>query len=321
MQQLSHLEYIKDPKDVWPSEAHDFTPWLLNNAVRLSEVLGIDLELTENEYPVGDFALDLIGRDLTNDCPLIVENQLTVTDHTHLGKVVTYSAGTDARTIVWMATRFREEHRQALDWLNQVAEGNARFFGVEIQAVRIADSPPAPLFQLRAQPNDWASLVSSTTRASVVSSGKGGFYIQFWSSFIERVREEHPDWTNARKPSSANWLSMPCPFKGGPYYSASFAAGGKLRSELYIDYPQPDDVESLYGFLAEHQDHIETSYGSSLSWEPLTGRRASRIAEYRSGDVANVSEHDEYIDWFFVSGAKFRAAIAPLAKEWADLAG
>ncbi len=110
------------------------------------------MELTANEHPVGGFALDLIGRDLTNDCVLIVENQLTITDHNHLGQILTYAAGTDAETVVWMATDFREEHRQVLDWLNGLAEGNTRFFGVEIGAVRIGDSPPAPLFKLRSRP-------------------------------------------------------------------------------------------------------------------------------------------------------------------------
>jgi hypothetical protein len=134
VQELSKLVPL-DPREVWPNEAHDYTPWLLANADALAEVLGIDIELTENEHPVGGFALDLLGTDLTNDCVLVVENQLTQSDHTHLGQIVTYSAGTDAKTIVWMATSFREEHRQALDWLNAVTEGNARFFGVEIGAV------------------------------------------------------------------------------------------------------------------------------------------------------------------------------------------
>lgn len=117
---LSKLENL-DPRAVWLSEAHDFTPWLLAHADDLGAVLGIDIELTANEHPIGSFALDLIGRDLTNDCVLIVENQLTATDHGHLGQIVTYAAGADAGTVVWMATAFREEHRQALDWLNNLA--------------------------------------------------------------------------------------------------------------------------------------------------------------------------------------------------------
>jgi hypothetical protein len=310
------LEYL-DPRDVWPHEAHDFTPWLLANGDRLAEVLGIDIELTSNEHPVGDFNVDLIGRDLTNDCPLVVENQLTLTNHDHLGKVVTYSAGTDAKTIVWMATAFREEHRQALDWLNALAQGNARFFGIEIQAVRIAGSPPAPLLQLRAQPNDWHAQVATAAKATAATAGKGAMYVQFWTRYLERVHQEHPGWTNARKPGTSNWLAMPSPFKGGPFYSASFTGGSKMRHELYIDAVDPAYVEALYQFLETRREAIEASYGRPLAWEPLPDRRASRVADYRDGDVANAPDHEAYIDWLFDAGVRLRAALTEPAKEWA----
>ena len=117
---LGKLESL-NPRKVWPHEAHDFTPWLLDNADALADVLGIDMELSTAEHPVGGYSLDLLGKDLTNNCVLIVENQLTATDHGHLGQILTYAAGTEAKTIVWMATSFREEHRQALDYLNDLA--------------------------------------------------------------------------------------------------------------------------------------------------------------------------------------------------------
>src|SRR5690349_15136925 len=108
-----------DPRTVWASEDGDFTPWLLSNADRLADALGIDLELTAAEHPVGNFLLDLAGKDITNEAVLIVENQLEPTNHTHLGQLLTYAAGTGAATIVWISPAFKEEHRQALDWLNE----------------------------------------------------------------------------------------------------------------------------------------------------------------------------------------------------------
>jgi len=308
---------VLDPRTVWPHEAHDFTPWLLANADSLGEVLGIDIELTANEHPVGGFALDLIGRDLTNDCVLIVENQLTTTDHGHLGQILTYAAGTDAETVVWMATDFREEHRQVLDWLNGLAEGNTRFFGVEIGAVRIADSPPAPLFKLRAQPNDWAAQISIAAKGVTQATGKGALYVRFWERFLNRIHAEHPSWTNARKAGQANWLSMPCPFKGGPAMEVSFGAGGKLRAGLYVDYEDPEAVSVLYEFLHDRIDAIEQAYGSPLTWEELPNRRACRIADYAPGDVSNVDNHDEYISWFLDSLGRFRSALEGPGKDWA----
>ena len=315
MVELAKLSSVK-PQDVWPHEAYDFTPWLLENAEAVAEVLGIDLELTASEYSVGSFALDLIGRDLTNDCVLIVENQLTATDHGHLGQLLTYAAGTSAATVVWMATAFREEHRQALDWLNELAQGNARFFGVEIGVVRIADSAPAPLFRLRAQPNDWFAQVATATKKSTQTGGKSPYYFQFWERFLERVHVEHPTWTNSQKPGSWNWLSMPCPFKGGPCFSSGFAMGGKVRTELYIDFSTPEAVASLFAFLYERRDEIEATYGKALEWEELPGKRASRVSDYAAGDVMSVDQHESYIDWFFDSGDRLRAALASAAAAW-----
>jgi hypothetical protein len=205
-----------DPREVWPHEAHDFTPLLLENADALAEVLEIDLELSAAEHPVGGFSLDLVGRDLTNNCVLIVENQLSATDHGHLGQLITYAAGTDARTIVWLAPAFREEHRQALDYLNGLGGEDHRFFGVEIGVVRIGGSIPAPLSKLRAQPNDWHAQVAAVAKTTSQQAGKAPLYQAFWARFLERVRTEHPDWTNARKPQTANWFDTASPSRAAP---------------------------------------------------------------------------------------------------------
>ena len=88
--ELGRLEPV-DVRTVWEKEDRDFTPWLLDHDDRLAEALGIDLEIQQSEHPVGNFSLDLIGHDLTNDAVLIVENQLSGTDHNHLGQILTYA--------------------------------------------------------------------------------------------------------------------------------------------------------------------------------------------------------------------------------------
>jgi hypothetical protein len=328
MADLGRLEPL-DPRQVWPNEAHDFTPWLLDNVDTLAEALGLDIELTAAEQPVGEFALDLVGRDLTNDCVLIVENQLSPTDHGHLGQLITYAAGTDAHTIVWLSPTFREEHRQALDYLNALGGEDARFFGVQIGVVRIQNSRPAPLFNLRAQPNDWHAQVAADAKRTSKQAGKAPLYQAFWTRFLERVHTEHPGWTNSRKPQTVNWFPMPCPFKGGSYYCASFAQGGKLRTELYIDAGDQAANAALFDRLAATREEIEAAYGGHLAWEDLPTRRACRIADYGQGEVSNRDQFDAYIDWFFDSGTRLRAAFdmaaaklgqaaAPTLSPWGD---
>lgn len=312
--ELGRLEAVS-PRSVWVHEGHDFTPWLLSHADHLAEALGIELEFTSAEHPVGSYLLDLIGRDLTHDAVLIVENQLEPTDHGHLGQLLTYAAGTAAATIVWIATRVREEHRQALDWLNQETGEDTRFFGVELQVVRIGGSAPAPLLNVVAQPNDWQKHVRAAARAEQ-SGGKGEFYLRFWTRYLERVHAEHPEWTRARKPPTVNWMSQPSSVSGAAI-SASFAAGRRLRHELYIDREDGDRTAEIFEQLAAQRAVIEQRYGRPLEFEPLPERRACRIAEYRQdADVTEVERHEEFIDWFFDTGTRLRAALAALPTGW-----
>jgi uncharacterized protein DUF4268 len=300
-----------NPRSVWQHEAHDFTPWLLAHADSLADALGIDLELTANEHPVGGFALDLIGKDLTNDCVLIVENQLTTTDHLHLGQILTYAAGTDAATIVWIAVSFREEHRQAMDWLNSLAGEAARFFGIEIGAVRIGNSPIAPTFTLRAQPNDWHAQLSKAAKTGTQMSAKGQLYRALWGKLLERVHAERPSWTRAKVPTSENWMTMPSPIKGA--VNGFNFPPGQLRAELYIDTGDGEVNTRIFDALHIHKAAIEELFGESLKWEPLPTRKASRIATYSVGDVTQSDAHDDYVVWFIQASSRLREALEPYA--------
>ncbi len=300
---------------MWPHEAADFTPWLRHNAHALADAVGLDIELTATEHQVGPFLLDVIGKDLTNDRVLIVENQLTPTDHGHLGQLLTYAANTDAGTVIWMALSFREEHRQAVAFLNELGGEKVRFFAVEIGAVRIGDSPAAPLFTLAAQPNDFHAQAAAAAKASSEdASGVSAQYAAFWQRFLEQLRDQHPAWTRARKGPAENWLTPPSPFKGLSYYCVSFPSRPqRLRCELYIDSEGPAEVEARFRDLYEQRAGVEARFGGELSWEPLENRRASRIAVYASGDVTQADRHDEYIKWFISSLEQLRAALDPLA--------
>ena len=136
---LGQIEKV-ELRVAWPNEGTDFTPWLAEHMSELGRALGLELELQSREAPVGSFSLDLLARESEDNRPVIIENQLEKTDPDHLGRLLIYAGGYDASIIVWVARDFREEHRQALDWLNQRTNQDTSFFGVVIELLKIDDS-------------------------------------------------------------------------------------------------------------------------------------------------------------------------------------
>ena len=296
-----------DPREVWLREDVNFTPWLLSNAKHLGDALGIELELTTAEHPVGAYSLDLIGEDKSHGVTLIVENQLEPSDHGHLGQLLTYAAGTDASSVVWITTQFRDEHRQALTWLNEHTDENTHFFGVELQVVQIGDSLPAPLFKIVAQPNDWGKAVKSAT------SGQAGvrsqLYLAFWTKFLEALNRQHRDWTRATPPSGNScWMSSR--YNGVGYVSV-FAGGATIRQDVNIDRPTFAESHAIFDALYQRREIIEQRYGKALEWDAVDDRKLCRLSDSRPGDVSHSDEYDEYIAFFVDASERLRAAIGP----------
>ena len=82
---------------------------------------------------MGSFSADILCRRLDGGSDeeswVVIENQYGRTNHDHLGKLLTYAAGLKARTVVWIAEEFRDEHRAALDLLNASTAPEHVFLG------------------------------------------------------------------------------------------------------------------------------------------------------------------------------------------------
>jgi hypothetical protein len=244
-----------DPRSVWRNEAFDFTPWLADNLELLGEVLGIDLEIAEREAPVGEFAADIVARDLNRDRIVIIENQLEPTDHSHLGQLITYAAGLDAAVVVWLSRELREEHRQALDWLNRQSGGDTEFFGVVLELVRIDESRPAVNLRLAAFPNTWSRETKARVSRSETLSDKRAAYQAFFQALIDELRTKHR-FTNARVGQPQNWHCFATGITG-IVYCASFGARGRLRAEVYIDAGDGDLNRQIFEEFKRDKHAIE----------------------------------------------------------------
>lgn len=280
-------------REVWDNEATSFTPWLLQNEDVLSELLGIDITLERREESVGRFSLDLIGRNNDDGSTVIVENQLEGTDHSHLGQLLTYAGGLDAQTIIWIASEFRDEHRAALDWLNRVTGEETHFYGVVVRAVKIGDSLAAPELSLAAKPNDFEKVFKASNQSQSEEERKAR-YFEFWSKVKDQLQEEFVDFRN-RKVPDRQYYGVRTGY--GDCHRIIAISNKELKVELYFGHSDSELNESRFDALHEEREEVEKLFGDKLSWEPLDGRKAARIAFYRKASIRNVDEWDEYLAW------------------------
>ena len=301
-----------DARDIWKHEAHGFTPWLFRHIDLLAEALGVDIEVTASEVAVGSFAVDIVGRTTPGGQIVIVENQLEPTDHGHMGQLLTYAAGLDAAIVVWVAPRFRDEHRQTLDWLNAHTSEGIDFFGVEMELLRVDDSLPAPHFKLVAEPNAWAK----ATRESVGGgpSERGARYQAFFQEVLNGFKKLRPGLTSASRAGTGNWFSFGAG-RAGFSFSWSLAANGQLRVELYVDTGAAESSKAYFDALFAQQGRVEAGLGSPLSWERMDNRRASRIAVYRALPPGTDFDSAGEREWMVQTMARWNDVFRPMVRD------
>jgi hypothetical protein len=280
MQKLGKLKKVEDLRSIWGHEGHDFTPWLRDNIELLAGAVGLELDLVESESPVGNYAVDLYAKDLNTGRWVIIENQLEQTDHSHLGQLMAYAAGKEAGVIIWISPQFRDEHRQALDWLNEITDETASFFGIELELLQVDDSRPAPHFKLVAQPNEWQKIIS---RPPTVSPRQQA-YQAFFSELLDKVKAEYPNLTRAKKVYPQNWFSYPVGCFGF-YINTVFGRDNQFRVELYIDMEDHEKNKSAFDTLCQCREEVEARIGQPVVWERLDDKRASRIYCGTNGSI------------------------------------
>lgn len=294
-----------DPRQLWQREAFDFTPWLAGNLGLLGQALGMDLELVGRESAVGTFSADIVARDLNRDRVVLIENQLKGTDHGHLGQLITYAAGLDATTIVWISPEMREEHRQALDWLNRRTDSETEFFGVVLELLQIDRSRPAVNFRLVAFPNTWG-------RRGPPPTDRQKAYQQFFQRLIDELRDKHR-FTNARAAQPANWYSFAAGLSG-IFYGARFGHGNRLSAGIYIDRGNDELNRAILDQLRQMIGTSELMPAEPLEWKPLEGTRVCRVEVSRPGSSsipASEVEQEVMLRWTIERLLKLKEVVGP----------
>ncbi len=300
MQSLGRLEPV-DLRRVWRREAEDFTSWLAKSEhlLLLGQALDLSLELEAQEQEVGPFRADLLCKDTGSGAWVLIENQLERTDHTHLGQLLTYAAGLQAATIIWISARFTEEHRAALDWLNEITSESFTFFGVEIELWRIGESPVAPRFNIISKPNDWSKSVQQGAK-SVSLTPNRELQLAFWTDF--RTFLQRHSTVRATKPQPQGWMPHPIGRTGFTLISVASLYDsesdnyerGELRVELVVNHR---DAKALFAALEQERAPIERALAVPVTWHNPDSSRQAKIYVRRSARIHDREQWPEYFAW------------------------
>lgn len=296
-------------RNAWTHEATEFTPWLARpeNLALLGEALGLeDLELVGKEHPVGEFKLDLLCS--SGDAKVIIENQLTRTDHSHLGQLLAYAAGVGAEVVVWIAEAFRGEHVAALEFLNEHTTDELQFFGVKVELWRIGDSPVAPRFEVVARPNEWIKSGRAQAQAATVGTPVRQMQLRYWSKLYEVIRERAPH-LRIRSPKPQHWFPMTLGRSGVIISLTVLQREARIGAELYMSSkagPQHFDE------LLPQREAIEAELGVKLDWQQDPGTSARRILWSRGDSPLEAEDRwPEYVDWMIDKATRMESVFRP----------
>lgn len=289
---LGKLEKV-NLRDIWLNEEYDFSVWLSKeeNLKELSNTIGVDIVLEERESSVGKYSVDIYGKEEGTDRKVVIENQLEDSNHDHLGKIITYASGKDAKTIIWIVKRARDEHRQAIEWLNAHTDEEVGFFLLEIELWKIGDSAPAPKFNIVSKPNDWGKNQKSSNNLGKAQK----LQCEYWQAFSEygASNEVYSKEFNKRKALPQHWYDLPM---GSSEYHMSLTCAtqrNEIGIEVYID-----NNKEIFDLFHESKSIIEEETNLKFSWQRLDNKKASRIKVVKKFNIAEQEKWEESFEWF-----------------------
>ena len=299
-------------REAWKHESGEFTPWLaqtdnlnaLADALRLGELVHV-----ATEHWVGDFKLDILCTD--GEDRVIIENQLEETNHKHLGQILAYAAGVDAKKVIWVAESFRPEHATALEFLNANTTDDLAFFGVQVELWRIGDSPLAPKFEVVVKPNDWAKSGRTQARAAADASPTKQLQLKFWTALIDKLATSGTH-IRPQAPRPQHWLNNSIGRSGFGLNITANTRDERLGVELWMP---GKGAKEHFAHLLAHRKHIEDQLGFELDWQELPDAKACRVATwYEKAPIENEARWGEYLEWIIQRLVKMDQVLRPIVK-------
>lgn len=289
-------------RDAFKHEAYDFTRWLEENIDVLNDAVDITLSNAQREQSAGDFSVDLVAEDEAGG-KVIIENQLEKSNHDHLGKVITYLVAMEAHTAIWIVSDPRPEHISAITWLNEASTAN--FYLLKLEAIRIGDSPPAPLLTLIVGPSESTKALG---KAKQEFAERYDLRKVYWKALLDYAKTKtklHAGLT----PGRYHWLGTGAGKSGISYNYVVWEH--ESAAELYIDRGKDSQEENkaIYDKLYAKKDEIEAKTGFALEWQRLDGKRACRVRKsFELGGIKDEGQWNTVIEHTVGAMIKLEAA-------------
>lgn len=306
---LGKLKLV-DVREIWKNEARDFTPWLAANIDEIANKLGIELEVEDTEVNAGSFSADILAKDIETDRYVIIENQLEKTNHDHLGKCITYASFLNASTILWIAPDFTEEHKKALDWLNDLTNENISFYGIKLELLQIDDSKKAVNFDIVSEPNQTVRSTRKTLSGELSENQKS--QLEFWIDFKEKLSKIRKD-ISLRKPRPQYWFDISIGKSNIHVSNTCSIKNNEVTTGIYITNKIANE---MLPFLKNRKTEIEEKMGEKLIWDPYLDYIDKKIMLKFSVDLNDPQEREKALIWLTNHAIKFRDVFSPIIQEF-----
>lgn len=298
---------VNDIKTIWKKEP-EFSQWLASpdGLELLAQDLEIQIENPKLEAKGSNFSCDIVANLVGEEKHVVViENQFGRTDHDHLGKLMTYAATHKAMTGIWITEEAAEDHREAVDWLNENTPVTISFYLAELKAYRIGDSPVAPELDVVCRPN--VTMKTGGTDITESEKKRRAWRQAFWTDIHKHIKAANPPF-NLQKPSGDHWSSIAI---GRTDFHISMLLTPKNQSigvELII---QPDWKDSAFDQLKAQEAEIEAGLGRKLDWRPLPGKGSARILLEEKLDPDHEPNREKICHWFGEWAPKLYSVMKP----------
>ena len=315
-------------QQIWPNEAQNFTVWLAapENLLLLVNALELELKLIETEAQVGQYRLDILAREVGSGetSKVAIENQPKWSNHVHLGQLITYAAEHEAECIGWVANHFNHEHLTAINWLNQLAPEKVWFYAVEVHAIKIGDSLPAPDFRVVAAPKEWSGGWSVIEEEAEEKSPDNQQYPGYFQPMMDDLRRA--GFTSEVEAKAERWLELDSRLEIQGYEECIYYVVGldhwfgvpqeaaHSKAWVYLWFRSGREfVNQTFEVLREEKPEVDSEFGEELDWWRIDHRW--NIAPVRISMDCFINDppetHDETRAWMLETLLKFREVFNP----------